>query len=340
MQSTAGDEATELSAQRIVAQFGEDGHMAKLLGHSGVQVRRQTGKDAPQTSSATEFVATFGKGGDWDSLDESGNVRFEQADRRASAAHAKISQVDDTISLEGAPEFSDSTSHTTAGSATINQKSGEIHATGGVVSTYLPIQQAAPSGKQSPAQGGGPINFGTGSAHISADTVSGSSASGNVTYAGHARLWQGDSVLEADQIEVWRDDKKMQATGHVVAQFPQTAGPLDQPFGKQLTASRKPQSGPVLWTVRAPSLTYLDDLGKAHLEGGVSASSVQGSLTAKTLDVFLSDATPSPVSSPQKLAQSIGRYANHAGRPTIEPRIGTGKRGREAGRPPGHGGAG
>ena len=262
--STGGNEATELSAQRIVAQFGEDGHLGKLLAHSSVQVRRQVGKDAPQTSSASELAATFGKDGDWDTLDETGNVHFEQADRRASAARARVSRANDTISLDGAPEFSDSVSRTTAGSVAINQKSGEIRASGGVVSTYLPDQQAPQSAKQPgmPGGRGGAINIGTGSAHISADTVSGSSASGNIVYAGHARLWQGDSVLEADQIQVWRDDKKLQATGHVVAQFPQTAGPMDQPLGKQLAASAKPKSGPVLWTVRAPSLTYWDDRAK------------------------------------------------------------------------------
>ena len=108
-------------------------------------------------------------------------------------------------------------------------------------------------------------------------------------YAGHARLWQGDSVLEADQIEVWQDDKKLQATGHVVAVFPQIASPLDASFREaDRGPSGKAQSGPTLWTVRAPTLTYWDDQGKAHLEGGVSASSQQGSLTAKSLDLFLS----------------------------------------------------
>ena len=92
-----------------------------------------------------------------------------------------------------------------------------------------------------------------GLAHISADTVSGSSASGHVVYAGHARLWQGDSILEADQIEVWRDEKKMQATGHVVAAFPQAASPLDASFGGRSGPREKPQSGPTLWTVRAPT---------------------------------------------------------------------------------------
>jgi LPS export ABC transporter protein LptC len=279
VQSNSADEATELRAQRIIAKFDENGRLNQLLGHSGVQVSRQAGKSAPQTSSASELAVTFGKDGNWDTLDESGDVRFAQADRHASAAHAKMSRANDTISLDGKSEFADATTRTSAGSVIIDQKSNEIHGAGGIVSTYLPAQAA----KQ-----GSTASLGSGAAHISADTVSGSSASGHVVYAGHARLWQGDSILEADQIEVWRDDKKMQATGHVVAAFPQTASPLDASFGGRSGPRGKAQSGPTLWTVRAPTLTYLDDQGKAHLDGGVSASSLQGSLTAKSLDLFLS----------------------------------------------------
>jgi lipopolysaccharide export system protein LptA len=189
---------------------------------------------------------------------------------------------------------------------TIDQKSNEVHGAGGIVSTYLPAQPATQAGTKQPSA----FNFGSGSAHISADTISGSISTGNIVYAGHARLWQGESLLEADQIQVWRDDKKLQASGHVVAAFPQTASPLDASFGSQSGTRGKSQSGPTLWTVRAPSLTYWDDQGKAHLEGGVTASSLQGSLTAKSLDLFLSAPGAAP-NAPQAAANlPAGRQLN------------------------------
>jgi lipopolysaccharide export system protein LptA len=115
-----------------------------------------------------------------------------------------------------------------------------------------------------------------------------------VTYLGHARLWQGDSVLEANQIEIWRDEKKLQATGKVVANFPQ-ASPAAQPFPKPVpvsstSANSNAPSGPTLWQIRAPLLTYWGDTGKAHLETGVTADSQQGSMQSRTLDVFLTAA--------------------------------------------------
>ncbi len=249
-----------------------------MLGHGGVEVQRQPGSGPPQSTSAAELVAAFGTDGEWSTLDESGGVRIQQGGSQATADRANIVRSTDAIRLDGSPVITDSMSRTTAGSVSINQKSGELHGTGGVTSTYLPEAKA------------NAVNLGTGAAHISADALSGSTNSNHVAYTGHSRLWQGDSVLDADQIDIWRDDKKLQATGHVVAVFPQVSGPFPSMPGK----TPSPASGPTLWKILAPTLTYWGDQGKAHLEGGVSASSTQGSLESRTLDVFLDPPASTP----------------------------------------------
>jgi lipopolysaccharide export system protein LptA len=123
-------------------------------------------------------------------------------------------------------------------------------------------------------------------------------------------MWQGDSVLEANQIELFRDEKRVDAKGDVVAVFPQAASSM--PAGPVQTSSAQLGStqlgsahrGPVqpgtsvtLWKVRAPMLRYWNDLGRAHLEDGVFAESSDQSLKSRTLDLFLSPATPLPVGS-------------------------------------------
>jgi LPS export ABC transporter protein LptC len=280
IESRTASDTTTLRAQKFVAHLDAGGHLDQLLGHANVEVRRQIGNAAPQVITSAEMAATFGARGQWETLNESGDVRFQQASRQVTAARATIVRATDTITLDGSPVISDSMSRTTAGHAAINQKSGELHATGGVVSTYL---AAAP---------GDALSFGAGAAHLSGDALSGSFSSGHVTYAGHARLWQGESVLDADQIELWRDDKKVQASGHVVAVFPQAASPFPPMRGKLSGAASVPPAGPTLWKVVAPVLTYWGGQGKAHLEGGVTASSAQGSLESRTLDVFLDPAAP------------------------------------------------
>jgi LPS export ABC transporter protein LptC len=305
-----GGDATEIRAKKFVAQFGDDGHIQKLLGHSGAEFRRQIGGGAPQTGTAAELAATFGANGQWDIVDESGNVRFQQTDRQASAARAHIVRATDTITLDGSPVLFDSVSRTTAANFSINQKSGDIRGTGGVASTYQPAAQ------------GSAVNLGAGPAHVSADRFTGSNASGHVVYTGHARLWQGDSVLDADEIEIWRDEKKMKAVGNVVAIFPEASSQFAKlPSGPSKPSPAKPSappsntpSGPTLWDIHAPTLTYWSDTGKAHLEGGVSANSQQGSLVSRTLDVFLAPGPPTPGSLATSAAPASASQTPNAGR--------------------------
>jgi lipopolysaccharide export system protein LptA len=328
LESKTGNETTELGAQRLIAQFNGDGHLDKLFGHSGVTLRRQIDRGTPQLSSASELVATLAPGGEWDTLDETGNVRFQEADRQATAAHATASRSTGSILLEGSPVLADSMSRTTAGRVEINQQTGDIHATGGIVSTYLAAGSSAVSA---------PVDLGAGPAHISSDTLSGSGASGHVIYSGGARLWQGNSSLNSDRIEIWRDDKKLQASGHVLAAFPQSSGIVPTPSLSNISPSSisalkskdasqaSEASPPGLWQVHAPLLTYSSESAKAHLEGGVTAVSSQGSLQSRTLDVFLNPAQPdsaaslnSPLPAPsaaiagQASGQTTGGHASKA----------------------------
>jgi lipopolysaccharide export system protein LptA len=286
IETKTGEEATELRAKKFVAQFGATGKLERLLGHSGVEVRRQFGKGAPQVSTAAELAATFGASGEWATLDEEGNVHFQQSDRQATAARAHIVRETDIIAMDGSPVLIDSQSRTTASSVKINQKTGELAATGGVATTYL-------------TAGHDSVDLGSGPAHFSADSLSGSTTSGHVIYRGHARLWQGESVIDAEEIEVWRDEKKMQATGHVVAVLQQEASQFPGPTTKTVSQTE----GPTLWHISAPMLTYWNEQGKAHLEGGVTATSQQGQLVSRTLDVFIQNAPSQTVTG----AQAPGR---------------------------------
>ena len=304
IETKSGGDTTTVRAKKFVAQFGSSGRMEKLQGRSGAEVWRQSGTGPPQVVTAMELLAAFDAKGQWTTLDETGNVHFQQADHQASAAHGRMVRATDTITLDGSPVVSDAVSRTTvAGTVSFNQKSGEVKTSGPVVSTYL-----------ASARGGSTVNLGAGPAHISADSLTGSTASGHAIYSGHARLWQDQSLLNADQIEAWRDEKKLQASGHVVALFPQApsqAGPI---VGKSPAVDTKSpvtklaggSSGPILWEVRAPLLTYWGDLGKAHLEGGVVASSAQGEMISRTLDVFLDAVGPAKGAPAAPLSASHG----------------------------------
>ncbi|MDE3108354.1 MAG: LPS export ABC transporter periplasmic protein LptC [Acidobacteriota bacterium] len=274
MELTKGGETTTLTAQKLAAEVGRNGAIEKLFAHSGVTIRRQTTAGVPLTISAPELAVTVGSRGQWRAADATGGVRMQQGDQQATANSARIDRATNAIRLEGSPSIIDRESRTTAQGMAFNQQSGVLEASGGVISTYLPSadQQA--------------VSLGAGPAHISADALTGSATSGQITYSGHVRLWQGQSILEADRIDVWRDLKKMQASGNVVAVFPQSAaGPSIPKFPRPVN---KPADGsdPARWKIRAPLLTYWAGEGRARLEDGVVADSSQGTLHSQTLDVY------------------------------------------------------
>ena len=332
IETESADETTTLHAKKFVAQFASTAHLDTLQGHGGATVTRKIGNAAPQIIKAAELAAKFSPDGEWQTLDESGDVHFQQADRQASADRANVVRSTELILLDGSPVLTDSMSRTTAKKVAINQKSGDISATGGVLSTYFPSAQNSA------------MSLGSGPGHISAETLTGSTTSGHVTYLGHARLWQGDSVLEANQIEIWRDEKKLQATGSVVANFPQ-ASPPAQPSAQLSPAKTSPTksstlasgtpSGPTLWQIRAPMLTYWGDTGKAHLETGVTADSQQGSMQSRTLDVFLTPAAPPRPPSGTPASAKPGQQPPERGPPT-GPCARPGRRHSPPGRPPRH----
>ena len=129
-----------MSAKKFVTQFSEEGRPDELVGHSGVAIRRQIGSAAPQVVRAAELVAKFSADGEWRTLDENGDVRFEQADRRASAERANIVRATDTIKLDGSPVISDAMSRTTAGESD-DQSEVRRNSCGGRSRFHLPGQR-------------------------------------------------------------------------------------------------------------------------------------------------------------------------------------------------------
>ena len=267
-------ETTELRGPKFDAQFTNTGRLAHLVGGTGVDVQRTSGKSPLQTSRAQSMSASFAPDGQWTTVEETGNVSFSEGDRKGFAERAKIDRANGQITLTGSPIIEDTSSRTAAKVVTLNQKSGEFSADGGVVTTYFANSRDTP-----PKSGAGP-------AHLSAERLAGSTSSGRVFYSGHARLWQGDSVLEADHISISRDQKDFKAMGNVTTAFVQTSG------ASLLSASDSKESGPTLWKAYASELDYSGEKGQAHLAGGVRIISREVSLSATTLDLDLGAAKP------------------------------------------------
>jgi lipopolysaccharide transport protein LptA len=110
---------------------------------------------------------------------------------------------------------------------------------------------------------------------VTSARLNGNSKTGRAIYSGNARMWQGDSVLESDEIEVQRLPGSLEGRGSVVAVF----------LGREGNDGKSDKL--VVWRVSAAHLLYTESDGRVHMTGGVRAVSTEATIRSQTLDVYL-----------------------------------------------------
>jgi len=263
-------QSSEAVAQQLTALFDPTGGIRELRGKSGVEVRQRTGARPELRSSSQKIVVRFGPPGEWSEMEQTGGVRLRQGDRSAQADSSRIVRATETATLEGGLVFADPISRTTARTASLSQRTGEIRAEGDVRTTYLSTGAA------------GAPDLGPHPAHISSDRLLANPDSGRALYSGRARLWQGEATIEAESIELLRlspQQGQLIARKNVLGVFPLSFKPDAR------LQRRSPE--PELMRVRAGSLLYSSADHRVRLTQGVSAHSSQGHISAQAVDLFL-----------------------------------------------------
>jgi LPS export ABC transporter protein LptC len=288
----AGLARSELTADKLELKFNAQGQASQLLATGNVLMDRALPGKPTQTASAQEGSAELLEGGGWSQMEMQGSVKLKEGGRNGQADKVVFVQSAQTATLTGNAVVRDATAETQAPRITFVQGTGEILAEGGVRSTDL-----------SSARGG--LQLAATPANISADTLRANSKAATAHYTGHARLWQGDSVLEADSIELLREKKVLTAVGHVRAVFPQAVGQsAAQPVAARQSALKKSN----LWHVTAGTLTYNEAEARAHLEKNVVAKSSEQEMRAPLADLYFtrSGKTPAGPAGSQQIARSVG----------------------------------
>jgi lipopolysaccharide export system protein LptA len=266
-----------LTAQHLEADFTGQNDLKELRGSQGVQFERQIGEGAPQTTTSQEMIAQFAAGGGWSIVDQTENVQLHQDNESAQAERAHFDRASDTTVLEGSVVLADATSRTTARSAIFNQTTNEVQALGRVATV-----ESSTSGSQF-------VNFAPGPGRVSGDRLDANSATGHAVYSGNARLWQGDSIVEGDIIELDRQAHTLTATGQVHAVFPQAAAKRGQ------VSSKEGPAKPEFWHAQGNHLIYQSDENRGRIEQKVRAHSDEGSMTADAIDFFFAPAQSSTI---------------------------------------------
>lgn len=255
---------SKISADKLAMEFAAQGKAQLLNATGAVQTEREALGRAVQTASAATGTAQMGAGGDWSQITLRGNVRLQDGDRNAEAQQAVFAHAAQTTVLTGQAVVRDASSETHATKFIFQQATGDVEAEGPVRSTDF--TRSASSLQMSPAP-----------ANIFADHLRANSKNGRALYTGHARLWQGPSVLEADAIELLRESRVLNATGNVRGVFPQAQQPG--------TSAAAPA-----WHVASGLLTYWDKENRAHLEKNVFVQSADQKMRAPQLELYFTRA--------------------------------------------------
>jgi LPS export ABC transporter protein LptC len=289
-QPGAAPARTKLQADKLVMDFAQQGKARQLEATGNVRTERWVTGHSVQTATAKSGVAQLSAAGGWSQMDLQGDVRLKEGDRSGQAEHAIFQRASQTATLAGQAVARDATTETHAPRITFAQTSGDIQAEGGVRSADL-----------SPR--GGTVQLAPAPANITSDTLLANSKTGRALYSGHARLWQGDSVLEANSIELLRDTRILNAAGNVRAVFPQAPAKSGEPpadpvadrasaqGARQINPSQATEKKAHLWHTACGTLTYRDSEGLAHLEQNVVVQSAEQRMLAPALDLYFTRGT-------------------------------------------------
>jgi lipopolysaccharide export system protein LptA len=235
--------------------------------------------------------------GGWSLMELSDGVRLSELQRTARADHAVFDRAEQTATLIGHASARDATSQTSAQKLTFWQATGDVRGEGNVRSSDLSVRNTT-------------VHLAPASSNISADNLTGNSKTGRAVYSGHARLWQGDSVMEAERIELLKSERVMNASGNVRAVFPQSPG--GNVNGTQSKAAT-PAKLPVLWHAQSAKLTYWDAENRARLSQNVVVQAPDQKMSGQELDLYFTRAKApaqnngsQPLQGAQQISRAVG----------------------------------
>jgi len=309
---TGKDKATrtKLSTDKFVLDF-IGGKATQLAANGNVQAQRDMPGAPSQITTAKRGVTHLLANGGWSQIELNENVKFREGERSGQADHAVAGRASQITTLSGQALVRDASTETRAANIIFMQTSGDIRAEGGVRSRTLPVRGSTSQvSGTTPQSSGTTPQFSNGPANITAEKMQANAKSGRALYSGHARLWQGDSVLEADSIELLQKSRQLNGTGKVRSVFPQAAG--HDTIG--VAATEKPSKKASLWHIASDTFTYMDLENRAHLEGNVVVQSDVQRMRSDLLDLYFTRAnaagsaekSPNGATGAQQISRAVG----------------------------------
>jgi lipopolysaccharide export system protein LptA len=200
-------------------------------------------------------------------LIQTGHFKYVELDRIATSAKATYYAGEKRLLMEGEPQIKDSKLKTTADRVEFFQTENLVKAWGSVRSVY---ENREPKNETGPFRTNSPV-------FASSDYLEVQTLDGTASYQKRAKLWQGDQVIRADTILLYRKERKLFADKSVKSIF---YSENDSGKSDRVRKERKPI------TVTADHLKYEDLQMQATYTGTVQVWEEMGTMKSKQLDLF------------------------------------------------------
>jgi lipopolysaccharide export system protein LptA len=270
------DKKTIRAPQMNAVFYEQDNRIKTYTATGGVKVEIEAlVKDAHPVRITTSKSATadfLQDSQDVDHMAQEGDFKYNEGDRHAVAERALYDGQKEILNLRGKrPQAWDSKARTQADEIDYDHQKDETHARGDVRTTYYSREKTG---------GATPFNNTRSPVFITAERADARNDTGVAIYTGHAHGWQDDNFVKGDRIELYQDDKRMVADGHVESALYQA---------QRETAPGKRETVPGFAT--AEHMTYSDAERLVHYEGNVKARQGTDRIEAAKVDVFLQKET-------------------------------------------------
>jgi lipopolysaccharide export system protein LptA len=286
---------TVATADRFEATFASAGgaknKMESVHGRGNTKVTSSSAGNPDRITTGNDLLVKFDtKNGAVMGVAQSGNFKYVEGSRNASADRASFDMASDQLTLNGSPRMQDQGQGfvMTADSMKMNRKTSGVEADGEIKATYTQ-NKAGTGGAIFSGQGGEPV-------HATSQKMTANKSAGVAVFSGKARLWQGANVIEAPRIEFDKDRRSLTAEG--------TNAATNQVQTAFVQTDKKGKVTPV--SVVAGKLVYSDNERKTRFEGGIRMKTAEMTMVADHADVFLK-AKSGPPSAGKDSAGQIDR---------------------------------
>ncbi len=211
----ADDKRRRLNAERLTMTYAAGNVLKSFRAVGNVHTRTENPQPKQQPRVAVtrslDLQADFDpKTGQLLTMEQWNEFEYDEEGQRARATRARLDQAQERITLTENARVWDESGSTEAPEIVIEQKTGEMTATGGVTSTRLPDKKATPGG----------IVRGDQTMRARARQMRVTNQNREIEYEGEALLWQGENRLRAAVIHIDRQQNTLAAEGGVVSSLP------------------------------------------------------------------------------------------------------------------------